>query len=273
VRCGSTAAAARCTAPDFRSRASPALPRAAGAAAPFTFSHGGAPLLAVDASTAGPPLRKKTSSKPVHTSITGSDLSEMTRELWGLPEAVRELAQNATDAIVRAAHPAPDTVEWSATATPHGGRFLLNGAYGGEWAVVHDAAAYQGRGVVRLLFYNRGRAMPPDAFLQGYTDKSTAEARKLQLAGGFGSGMKDGMCALLRAGATAVYVYTFSPASEATHKRYNLRVPVAHEDDDDDDESPFAASNRPLKLYISDSHTAPPPASCSLRASAVDLSV
>jgi hypothetical protein len=200
----------------------------------FEFSSGDAPLLAVDASTAGPPLVKNSVGEAqLYTSITASTLSSMTCELWGVAEAWREITQNLTDAIVRAAYPAPETVDWSTQKTPHGARFLLNGAYGGEWAIVYDPPTEKDPGAVRAMFYNRGRAMPPDAFLQGYTDKDEVDARRLQLAGGFGSGLKDGICALLRDGATAVYVFTFSPSSVQKKKRYMLRARLPEGDLDE----------------------------------------
>lgn len=137
----------------------------------FDFTSGGAPLLQVDPSTAGPPLLNpkakkradgsKAKNKSVNSTIMDADLSHLTRDLWGVPEAFRELTQNLTDAVLRAAYPAPTTVEWTTEATDHGARFLLNGAYGGEWAVVHDPT-YRGKkggtGIVSALFYNRGAA-------------------------------------------------------------------------------------------------------------------
>jgi len=102
--------------------------------------------------------------------------------------------------------------------------------------------------------------MPTDAFKNGFTDKDK-DGGRLGLAGGFGSGFKDGIGALLRDGATAVYVFTCSPESVMKTRRYWLKVPssdACQEDDLDEEDIVSRGSEeddsddqtRLLKLYI-----------------------
>lgn len=116
-------------------------------------------------------------------------------------------------------------------------------------------------GIVSALFYNRGRAMPTDAFKNGFTDKDK-DGGRLGLAGGFGSGFKDGIGALMRDGATAIYVFTCSPNSDIKTRRHWLKIPsssdVCQEDDSNKEDSVSRGSeeddsddqSRLLKLYI-----------------------
>jgi hypothetical protein len=99
---------------------------------------------------------------------------------WNYAAVLRELAQNASDAIIRATNKVP-TSKAVHVDNGTGAVFQVDGLYAGEWrAFIADKA-------VHVVFFNRGVAIGDSAFVFG--DSSKGE-QKLEM-GRFGDGLKS----------------------------------------------------------------------------------
>ena len=165
------------------------------------------PLVPFDGTRASPYRRTATANgrRSVSLAITADETSVLMQKNWNPAAAMRELVQNAVDAV-RKATPHSGT-EWLCIPCDTGSRFTLNGAYAGEWTFEDN------KGSTSFFVLNVGLAMQPEAFLTGFTDK----ANDAGAGGGYGSGLKDAVRCLLREGWSSVRVYGHALPSATSH--------------------------------------------------------
>lgn len=149
---------------------------------------------------------------PVYTGIASGRrqssmpgrLSSMMRKKWTRVEAVREIVQNMCDACVMSLSPRfvnrlSCGIKWTAVPSDVGvpdacgWKLLLNNVYAAEVCGIIEAdnsgmGQYVGTHTAKVLFYNRGRAIPANFFLSNTTDKDSAGSMSEFLVGGFGQG-------------------------------------------------------------------------------------
>lgn len=114
------------------------------------------------------------SRKNIATGVTVR-VEDTKLQSWNESSVVRELAQNLSDACIRVASLDPNrdvtrpSMRWSCKKTEHGVELRLNDKLAGEFKVYisNEDESNAGQCEVKMVIYNRGCAIPPEAFVPG----------------------------------------------------------------------------------------------------------
>jgi hypothetical protein len=152
-------------------------------------------------------------SCPVYTGIKpgrrqssmAARLSPMMRHKWTRAEAVREIAQNMCDACVMSVSPrfvenlssassSFSGIQWKTVplevpgdSDVRGWKLYMNDVYAAEVCGLIEQQK-DGQFITKVMFYNRGRAIPANFFLSNTTDKDASKSISEFIVGGFGQG-------------------------------------------------------------------------------------
>jgi hypothetical protein len=157
-----------------------------------------------------------TGVKPVRRQTSmAAGLSDKMRHMWTRVEAVREIAQNMCDACVMSVYPrffentssssspsfssSPSSssfsgIQWkilplevTGDSNVRGWKMFMNDVYAAEVCGFMEQQK-DGQHVTKVMFYNKGRAIPANFFVSNTTDKDASRSISEFLVGGFGQG-------------------------------------------------------------------------------------